>query len=95
MASQEVRFRVRLTPRGGADRVDGVGPDGALHARVTAAPVDDAANTALVRLIARELDLPRSAVRLVGGARRRDKSVAVEGMTAAAIQARWPGTVTG
>ncbi|MEP7158105.1 MAG: DUF167 family protein, partial [Chloroflexota bacterium] len=43
---------VRVTPRGGVDRVDGVGPKGELRVRVRAAPADGAANAALVRLIA-------------------------------------------
>jgi uncharacterized protein YggU (UPF0235/DUF167 family) len=51
-----IRFAVRLTPRGGADRVDGV-VDGALRVRVAAAAVDDAANRAMMRLIAAELEI--------------------------------------
>ena len=31
-----VRLWVRLTPRGGADRIDGIGPAGELRARVRA-----------------------------------------------------------
>jgi uncharacterized protein YggU (UPF0235/DUF167 family) len=91
VTAAEVRFVVRLTPRGGADRIDGVGEGGILRARVAAPPVDDAANLALVRLIARELDLPRTAVRIVSGATARRKTVAVEGLPRAAILARWPG----
>ena len=56
-----VRFVVRLTPRGGADRIDGVGEDGVLRVRVAAAPVDEAAN-------ARPGPAPRR------GARRRRRS---------------------
>ncbi len=82
---------VRLTPRGGSDRVDGVGEGGELRVRVAAPPVDEAANVALVRLLARELDLPRSAVRIVSGATARRKTVAVTGTPPAAILARWPG----
>ena len=45
-----------LTPRGGADRIDGRrGRTASLRVRVAAAPVDDAANRALVRLLAAEL----------------------------------------
>jgi uncharacterized protein YggU (UPF0235/DUF167 family) len=91
VTASEVRFVVRLTPRGGADRVDGVGEDGLLRVRVAAPPVDDAANQALVRLIARELDLPRTAVRIVSGPTARRKTIAVEGLPRAAILARWPG----
>jgi uncharacterized protein YggU (UPF0235/DUF167 family) len=86
----EVRFVVRLTPRGGADRIDGVA-DGALRARVAAPPVDEAANHALVRLLARELGVAPSAVRIVSGATARRKTVAIEGTTAGVVLARWPG----
>jgi hypothetical protein len=86
----EVRFRVRLTPRGGLDRVDGV-VDGTLRARVAAPAVDGAANQALLRLLAEELDVPRRAVRLIAGAAGRIKVVVVEGIDAAALAARWPG----
>src|SRR5664279_4393927 len=39
-----VRFAVRLMPRGGADRVDGVSEEGVLQARVAAPAVGGAAN---------------------------------------------------
>jgi uncharacterized protein YggU (UPF0235/DUF167 family) len=51
----EVRFGVRLTPRGGTDRVEGVNDEGVLQARVAAPPVGGAANSALIRLLADEL----------------------------------------
>jgi len=86
----EVRFAVRLIPRGGADRVDGVF-DGVLRARVAAPAVDGAANEALLRLIARELDRPRRDVRLVSGATARTKIAAVDGISADRVRARWPG----
>jgi uncharacterized protein len=86
----EVRFAVRLTPRGGADRVDGVA-DGVLKARVAAPAVDGAANVALVRLVARELGIPGGAVRIVSGSTARTKAVAVEGIDRAAVADRWPG----
>ena len=85
-----VRFRVRLTPRGGSDWVDGVA-DGMLRVRVSAPPVDGAANRALLRLIADTHDLPRGAVRLAGGESSRAKVVEVEGVERAAIAGRWPG----
>jgi uncharacterized protein YggU (UPF0235/DUF167 family) len=92
VGEHEVRFRVRLTPRGGADRVDGV-EGGVLRARVAAAPADGAANAALVRLIADELDVARSSVRIASGASSRSKVIAVTGVEAARIRARWPDLV--
>jgi uncharacterized protein YggU (UPF0235/DUF167 family) len=86
----DVRFAVRLTPRAALDRVDGV-VDGVLRARVGAPAVEGAANNALIRLIADELDVPRSAVRIIAGASSRQKLIVVDGADAEAIVARWPG----
>ena len=81
---------MRLTPRGGADRVERV-ERGLLRVRVAAAPVDGRANASLLRLLAAELDVPPSALRLAAGASSRVKVVEVEGLDAAAIERRWPG----
>lgn len=70
--------------------MDGV-VDGALRVRVAAPAVAGAANNALVRLIAAELDLARGRVRLVAGASGRQKLVAVDGIDPAVVAARWPG----
>lgn len=86
----EARFTVRLTPRGGADRIEGV-VDGVLRVRVAAAPVEGAANAALVRLLAGELDVPRTDVRLAAGATGRLKRIVVDGLTPGRLRARWPG----
>ena len=91
MRHSEVRFAVRLTPRAGVDRVDGVNEEGVLQARVAAPPVGGAANTSLVRLLADELSVARSAVRLVAGATGRHKLVVVEDLSPADIVTRWPG----
>lgn len=85
------RFAVRLMPRGGADRVDGVSEDGALQARVSAPAVGGAANAALVRLLADELDVSRSSVQLVAGATGRHKLIIVDGVSPEGVAQRWPG----
>jgi uncharacterized protein (TIGR00251 family) len=70
---------VRVTPRAPRSAVGGV-RDGALIVRLAAAPVDGAANAALVALVAGHLDLPRRAVVLVAGERSRRKRLKVEGL---------------
>ena len=85
------RFAVRLMPRGGADRVDGVSEEGELQARVSAPAVGGAANTALVRLISDELDVSRTSVRLVAGATGRHKLIMVDGVSPQAVARKWPG----
>ena len=84
------RFSVRLTPRGGADRIEGV-RNGVLHVRVAAAPVDGGANLALVRLLARELGVPSGAVTIVGGERAHTKRIVVAGVGPDSFSVRWPG----
>jgi uncharacterized protein len=85
-----VRFAVRLSPRSASTRVDGV-VDGALRVQVAAPAVEGAANTALVRLLADELNLAVRDVRIVAGAKSRQKLVMAEGIDADALVARWPG----
>ena len=53
----------------------------AVRIRVAAPPVDGAANDALVRFLARRLDLPRKAVRIARGDTSRRKTVIVQGLT--------------
>ena len=62
--------------------------DGVLHARVAAPPAEGVANEALVRLIARELDVGRSAVRLLSGASARRKVLGVR-VDPERVVARW------
>jgi uncharacterized protein YggU (UPF0235/DUF167 family) len=89
VALTATRFAVRLTPRGGLDRIEGV-RDGVLHVRVAAAPVDGAANAALLRLVAQALDVAPSGVRLVAGATSRGKRLEVTGVSEADVRAQWP-----
>lgn len=78
-----MRLRVRLTPRGGGDRIEGWAEDAdgreILKARVSAAPADGAANAALVKLIAGALGLPKSRVRIVSGETVRLKTLEIDG----------------
>jgi uncharacterized protein len=86
-----VALRVRLTPSGGADRIDGVGRDAAgvvhVRARVRAAPENGKANAALEALLAEALGAPRSAVQVERGATMRVKTVRIIGADSAAIAA--------
>jgi uncharacterized protein YggU (UPF0235/DUF167 family) len=89
-----VTFSVRVTPRAGRDEVIGVGPSGELLVKVRAAPADGAANDAVLHVIAKALDVAPSRLHVVRGATSRTKVVAVEGVAAATLEARWPGLLT-
>lgn len=82
-----IRLMVRLTPRGGRDALGGARADTAgraqLLARVGSPPVEGAANAALVKLIARTLGVPKSAVTLVSGETARVKTLEIAGDPAA------------
>ncbi len=78
-------FKVQVVPR--ASRSEIVGEhNGALRIRVAAAPVDGAANEELVRLLARALHVPRSAVEITAGHSRKLKTVRVAGLELSAIR---------
>jgi hypothetical protein len=85
------RFAVRLMPRAGMDRIDGVSEEGVLQARVAAPAVGGSANAALIRLLADELDVSRTSVRLVAGATGRHKLVMVDGLSPEEVAKTWPG----
>jgi uncharacterized protein (TIGR00251 family) len=80
-----VRFSVRVQPRAASPGVGGV-HGGALKVRLSAPPVDNAANEALVVLLAGELGVPRRAVRIVAGATSRTKVIEVDGVDEARVR---------
>jgi uncharacterized protein YggU (UPF0235/DUF167 family) len=84
--SDGVDLFVRLTPKSSSDAIDGVGAaaDGSVHlaARVRAVPEKGAANTALEKLLADRLGLPKRAVSVVSGATSRLKTVRLSGEAA-------------
>jgi uncharacterized protein YggU (UPF0235/DUF167 family) len=61
---------------------------GELKIRLTAPPVDSAANDALVAFLADALDCPRHAVQLVRGHTSRQKLLRLAGITAETAAAR-------
>jgi hypothetical protein len=87
MRDGAVRFAVRVVPRAKRSAVEGVHGD-ALKVRLAAAPVDGAANDALVRVLALTLDVARSRVRIVHGLTSRTKTVEVGGFSVTELHAR-------
>ncbi len=61
-----------------------------LRARVSAPAVEGAANQALLRLLADELEVPRRNVRLVAGAASRTKLVVIDDIDPERVLERWP-----
>lgn len=77
-----IRLTIQVQPR--ASRTELAGRHGdALKVRIQAAPVDGAANEALVRFLSEALGVPRAAVHISAGQGGRRKTVVVKGLTAA------------
>ena len=76
-----VLLSVKLQPRASANEI-GEALGNELRIKVTAPPVDAAANEALVKLLAQQLDCPRNRVELVRGHTSRHKIVKLYGLAA-------------
>lgn len=78
-----VRVALRVTPRAGRDRIEGLTEDAdgrvALKLSVAAAPEDGKANTAVLKLLAKAWGVPRTALSVASGAGARRKIVHVAG----------------
>ena len=75
-----VLLDVRVIPRAGKSGIAGT-RDGALLVRLSAPPVDGAANAELIEVLAKALDVPRRMVSLVSGERSRQKRLRVSGVS--------------
>jgi uncharacterized protein (TIGR00251 family) len=90
-AGQDCLLSVRVIPRAG--RTSLAGKRGAsLLVRVAAAPVDGAANGALLAFLAEHLGVPPRALSLEAGMRSRDKRIRITNRTAADVAARLQDT---
>jgi len=72
-----VLVRVRVKPRSSRERIEGPSPDGYLVIKLTAPPVDNKANQALVALLAKKLRVPKSEIAIESGRRSRNKVVTI------------------
>jgi len=79
---QGITIDVTVVPRAGRTGLSGI-RGGRLLVRLSAPPVEGAANAALLDFFAKLFDRPRRGVRILSGERSRTKRVAVDGVTAA------------
>src|SRR5882672_1775780 len=78
---------VKVQPRASVNEV-GEPLGNELRVKVTAPPVDSAANEAVLRLLAERLDCARNQVELVRGKASRHKVIKVHGLSASSVVAR-------
>jgi uncharacterized protein (TIGR00251 family) len=84
------RITIRLQPRASRDEIIGWNDERVLRVRVKAPPVDGAANTALVQLLAKMVGVPKSKVALIAGATARNKVVEIDGLSCDELKKRLP-----
>ena len=82
-----VLIHLRLLPRSSRDRIDGE-HDGRLKVRLTAPPIEGAANRALIKFLAKTLGVPKSSVSIVRGLHGREKVVEIGNITLDEAQRR-------
>jgi uncharacterized protein len=84
--SDGVLLSVKVQPRASVNEI-GKPLGGELRIKVTAPPVDAAANEALIRLLAKQLDCSRNRIELVRGHTSRHKVIKLFGFSGEAILA--------
>ncbi|MBC8002890.1 MAG: DUF167 domain-containing protein [Opitutaceae bacterium] len=75
-----VYLTVKVQPRSSSNQI-GAPIGNALKIKVTAPPVDSAANQAVIEILSRRLDCPKSMIRLVNGQTSRIKTVYIQEFT--------------
>jgi uncharacterized protein len=87
-----VRFAVRVQPRASRNELVGMHGD-ALKIRLTAPPVDGAANDKLVIFLSELFAVSRNSVMIVGGETSRSKTIEISGITEHAVRSAVDGAV--
>ena len=86
-----MRMSVRVIPRSSKNSI--TWEEGVLKVRLTAPPVDGAANEALIALLAQRLGLPKRDIAIVQGATGRQKTIEIMGMTAETVEQKIRGAL--
>ncbi len=86
-SSKGALLSVRVQPRAGRDEI--IGPHGdTLKIRLKAAPVDGAANKALLKFLGKQLRLPPSSIQILRGHSGREKLLCFSSLKEEALKDR-------
>jgi uncharacterized protein len=75
-----ITISLRVQPRASRTQVDGI-QNGALRLRISAPPVDGAANTAIIDFLRKQLKVRKSDIEIIQGETSRTKVVFVGGIS--------------
>ena len=76
---------VRVTPRASKNKIVEILSDGTVKVHLTAPPVEGKANEALLKFLAKVLDVSQNQLEVVAGANGRDKLISVDDMDAGSL----------
>lgn len=91
-ADGAARLAVRVVPRADRNAIDGVTETGAVRIRLTAPPVEGAANAALILLLSDVLSVAKRDITILRGGRGRDKVVQIAAPRDAIRERLWAAT---
>lgn len=74
MNDSKQTFNIRVIPRARRNEIS-VDENGTLRVHTTAAPTDGAANTAVIKMLAKYFDVPKSSIQIIRGDASRDKVI--------------------
>jgi len=77
---QGLEIRLHVQPRAKRPEISGV-HNGALKVKVTAPPVDDAANRAVIECLAARLGVAKSKISILSGTRSREKVLRIKNIS--------------
>ncbi len=84
--------RIHALPRAKFSEIAGL-HNGALKVKITAPPVDDAANRAIIEFFSKLLGISRSSLKLLAGNKSREKILQIQGVSRSDFLARLPANL--
>jgi uncharacterized protein (TIGR00251 family) len=82
-----LEIRLHVQPRAKRCEISGI-HDRALKVKITAPPVDDAANRAIIDFLSTRLGISKSNLRIVSGQKSRDKIIQIKGLSISSLLER-------
>lgn len=82
----ELILEIRVVPRASKSEIVGL-YDGALKVRIAAPPIDGAANTELVKVLAKAFAVSKSSVEIISGQSSKSKRIRITGASETAVTA--------
>lgn len=69
-----MQIKIRVIPRAKVNLVEPQ-PDGSIRVHTTSAPADGDANSAVIKMLAKHLGVPKTSISIIRGATARDKVI--------------------